>query len=831
MGTLALGSVLACGKKGGDSPSSEGTNSPTTDGGGGQVALPEPPAAAGQLILTLDTGVDPSTVSGYVVGKQDLLKIERAKSGEYFIHNVPAGTHDVVVVASTSGASLWDSLLLKSDKSPDMGVRLNKVEVLNGIRTKKEKVKLPSLMSVSGTVTLSNQTDHAGIDVYIPGTEYVAKTDSKGAFFFAGVPAGTHNFFFERDGYVRGQMEGVDVDKEPAQSLDAMTLLVDTGTEGFMVLNEGAAVSASKEVKVTLGAGSDSVVMKISENPDFAGAPWKALKTTFTYKFQTGGNKILYAKIANANGLESSPFSAQVLIANQAQGSLVLNDGAAVSSSKTVKVSIEGKSDSVSMMISENSDFSGASWQTLEAISNYTFSTDGTKVLHVKIANAENLESTPFSDSITVASQEPLPVVSVSSLNCRDASLLLNISTINGAAPISQMMVSSTGNMTGQNWENYSTTKSIARAHLSGLILVKLKDIFGREKQSQLNEIQCLNTLSEARAHLAATSVGNKALFAGGRFRFGENIFSSAVDIFDHVTYSWSSASLSLARAHIASTSVGNKTIFAGGYSGRIGVEESSDVVDIFDLSAGTWSVSALSQLRGEISATSVGNKAFFAGGSVGPGQRSSVVEIYDATTGAWSTASLSLARSHLSAISIGAKVLFAGGSTGAASSNLVDIYDSSTGAWSTATLSQARYELSAARVGTKLLFSGGWAESGISNVVDIYDSESGAWSTATLSQSRVFLSATTVGNKAFFSGGRTASGLPNVVDIYDSSTGGWSTASLSQARQYLSATSIGNLAIFAGGDASGAYSNVVDIYDSNTNTWSTMTTIDLTQL
>ena len=729
MGALALGSVLACGKKGGDSPSSEGTNTPSTDGGG-QVALPEPPAAAGQLILTLDTGVDPSTVSGYVVGKQDLLKIERAKSGEYFIHNVPAGTHDVVVVASTSGASLWNTLLLKSDKSPDVGVRLNKVEVLNGIRTKKEKVKLPSLISVAGNVTLSNQTDHAGIDVYIPGTEYVAKTDSKGAFSFAGVPTGTHNFFFERDGYVRGQMEGVDVDKEPAQSLDAMTLLVDTGTEGFMVLNEGAAVSASKEVKVTLGAGSDSVVMKISENPDFAGAPWKALKTTFTYKFQTGGNKILFAKIANANGLESSPFSAQVLI----------------------------------------------------------------------------------------ATQEPELTLSVSALNCRDVSLVLNVGAVSGSAP-SQMKVSSTGNLEGAAWEPFAATKSITRNAISGPIVVRLKDGFGREKQGQLNQYSCLATLSRARSNLASISVGTKVFFAGGIIYPG---VSDLVEVFDIKTGLWEYSKLSQARGDLSVQKVGTDLLFAGGTG-------PSSVVDIFNSASSTWNTSSLSRAGYLFSSTGVGNKTFFAGGS----GSSSVVEVYNSATGIWATDALSQGRSFLAATSLGSRALFAGGivSAQAGSSAVVDIFDSESGNWSVGAISIARHDLAAASAGNRAFFAGGTTDQGISNVVDIYSSSSGQWATAALSEARSSIAGISAGTKVFFAGGNGVAGPSNTVDVFDTNSDSWSNTLLSQARWGLSATNVGTKAIFAGGYTGTEPSNVIDIYDTATNTWSNSLKIDLNQL
>ena len=69
---------------------------------------------------------------------------------------------------------------------------------------------------------------------------------------------------------------------------------------------------------------------------------------------------------------------------------------------------------------------------------------------------------------------------------------------------------------------------------------------------------------------------------------------------------------LSQARNLLSATTVGNKAIFAGGYSSVVG---SSDVVDIYDADSDTWSTYQLSQSRSNMGATTVGNIAFFAGG------------------------------------------------------------------------------------------------------------------------------------------------------------------------------------------------------------------------
>jgi hypothetical protein len=66
--------------------------------------------------------------------------------------------------------------------------------------------------------------------------------------------------------------------------------------------------------------------------------------------------------------------------------------------------------------------------------------------------------------------------------------------------------------------------------------------------------------LSVAREYLAAASVGNVALFAGG-----QRSYSAVVDVYNGTTGAWSTAQLSVARSGLAATSVGNVAVFAGG--------------------------------------------------------------------------------------------------------------------------------------------------------------------------------------------------------------------------------------------------------------------------
>jgi hypothetical protein len=76
-------------------------------------------------------------------------------------------------------------------------------------------------------------------------------------------------------------------------------------------------------------------------------------------------------------------------------------------------------------------------------------------------------------------------------------------------------------------------------------------------------------TLSEGRGFIAATSVADKALFAGGRTTQSLS-FSDVVDIYDADTGIWSTANLSEARSFIAATSVGDKALHSHPITGSI---------------------------------------------------------------------------------------------------------------------------------------------------------------------------------------------------------------------------------------------------------------------
>ena len=112
----------------------------------------------------------------------------------------------------------------------------------------------------------------------------------------------------------------------------------------------------------------------------------------------------------------------------------------------------------------------------------------------------------------------------------------------------------------------------------------------------------------------------------------------------------WSTAQLSVKRYLLAATSVGNEAIFAGGSTGGAFVQSEWLRTCVFARGALLWFGLLCDHLMSLTRA---------AAGSSGA---SNVVDLYNSATGVWSTAQLSVPRYYLAAASVGSVAIFAGG-------------------------------------------------------------------------------------------------------------------------------------------------------------------------
>ena len=363
-----------------------------------------------------------------------------------------------------------------------------------------------------------------------------------------------------------------------------------------------------------------------------------------------------------------------------------------------------------------------------------------------------------------------------------------------------------------------STNKTITFNGYTGDLVPEISDGLGKAPNP--------NPLSVGRSYLAATHIGNYALLGGGidyDTSDDSSNYSIVVDEYDTSLNRTTSTPLSVARGGLAATHIGDYALFGGGMDNNKSGDGSnySSVVDAYDTSLNRTTSTPLSVARGGLVATHIGNYALFGGGldydtSDDGSNYSIVVDAYDTSLNITTPTPLSVARAYLAATHIGNYALFGGGMTPTYSySAVVDAYDTSLNRTTSTPLSVGRCDLAATHIGDYALFGGGSVNSA---VVDAYDTSLNRTTPTTLSVGRSYLVATHIGNYALFGGGRGNS-YSAVVDAYDTSLNKTAPTPLSVERRHLAATHIGNYALFGGGEDGNTsgdgsdYSNVVDAY------------------
>lgn len=307
--------------------------------------------------------------------------------------------------------------------------------------------------------------------------------------------------------------------------------------------------------------------------------------------------------------------------------------------------------------------------------------------------------------------------------------------------------------------------------------------------------------LSVARNALAATTVGNYALFGGG-------IYFNTVDAYDKSLTRTTATSLSAARGSLAAVSIGDYALFGGGDSGSTRYSN----VDAYDKSLTRTAATALSAARTLPAATTVGNYALFNGGYTGT--TSTAVDAYDKSLTRTIPTVASVGRYYHTATNVGNYALFGGG--GPSEMAVVNAYDTFLTRTIPTELSVSRMVLAATSVGGYALFGGGGrsADTAFYTTVDAYDASLTRTTPVALGVARAGLSAVTLGNYALFGGGGNKSTVLATTDAFDEALTRTSTSNLSQSRTKLAAASVGDYALFAGGyNASSTAYDTVDAY------------------
>ncbi len=179
--------------------------------------------------------------------------------------------------------------------------------------------KVKKIGAIFGTVQLETGEDPSGIDVYVPGSTYVAKTDAQGLFLLGFMPPGTYTLRADKVGY--GSLEWAQVTVKRGETThigggdsgtDPVVMEIATGPkiESF-ALDTGAAIAAVAGVNLTLHL-KGTTKFRVSQLADFRDTvyrPAKAGVSTLVVPFQISGQdgpKQIYLEVADSDGLTAS---------------------------------------------------------------------------------------------------------------------------------------------------------------------------------------------------------------------------------------------------------------------------------------------------------------------------------------------------------------------------------------------------------------------------------------------------------------------------------------------------------------------------------------------
>lgn len=255
---------------------------------------------------------------------------------------------------------------------------------------------------------------------------------------------------------------------------------------GTININNNEEYTNQLDVTLTLYATSDMgpvEEMMIANDSSFYNAVWESYATEKSWELYQGeGEKEVFVKYRNASG-ESDTYSDTIILDQSAPtGRVIINSEATYTKETSVSLSIEA-SDNFSlsqMMVSNDSTFPGASWETYATSKAWTVpSSDGVKTVYVKfIDNAQNV-SEVFSDSIILDTQKPTGPIIINSGDAYANNPLVNLTLLaTDNYYLSEMCISLDSSFTTENWIPYSSITNYTLPSENGEVnvYVKFKD-------------------------------------------------------------------------------------------------------------------------------------------------------------------------------------------------------------------------------------------------------------------------------------------------------------------------------------------------------------------
>jgi len=218
----------------------------------------------------------------------------------------------------------------------------------------------------------------------------------------------------------------------------------------------------------------------LSEDASFTGASWVAYATSKNFTLSAGdGVKTVYVKYKDSSANESASYNDTITLdtvgPNLTQFVINDNDVATNNLSSTLTIGgLDGTTAIDDMMLSEASDFTGASWEAYATTKAFTLSSgEGTKTVYLKFRDVANNVSSVFSDTISVDLTKP-------TINITDLGLIDNVPD---KTPLFYYFTSQTPHIQGKTEANstvhfvYDGDDTTATANGSGFYEIDLPEL------------------------------------------------------------------------------------------------------------------------------------------------------------------------------------------------------------------------------------------------------------------------------------------------------------------------------------------------------------------
>ena len=238
---------------------------------------------------------------------------------------------------------------------------------------------------------------------------------------------------------------------------------------GSIVINDGGAFTASTSVTLSLTANDPtSGVYRVRYSNDgvWDAEPWEDFSPTKAWALLSGdGDKTVYYQIGDRAGLSSAYSDTIGLDTVSPTGSIVVNDGDAFTTSVSVSLMLTA-ADSMSgvfrVRYSNDGVWDTEDWEDFSSAKSWTLSSgNGEKTVYYQVRDNAGLNSSTFSDTITLSTLAPTGsiVINDDADSTTSGSVTLTLTYTDPFLPVSQVRYSNDGVWDSEEWESPSETK------------------------------------------------------------------------------------------------------------------------------------------------------------------------------------------------------------------------------------------------------------------------------------------------------------------------------------------------------------------------------------